>query len=951
MKKIEEFLQKKENGTKLLYDTARIKEKVEPLLAKIVETFPEYTSHDISHSERILEIYGFLIPDSLFKQMNSYELYFLIASTYLHDIGMVRSEFEKIVNEEKIKIDDSKKLQDLIREKHHETTEKVCIKEHEKFCIDDPHQATIIGRICRGHRKENLHDSTLFKNDRMYKNNQINVPLLASLLRNGDELDITFERTPYVVYENSPPKDKISKEEWEKHLSISGVGKDKQDEQIIKCSAICKNPKIHRLLKALEIKVNEGLEDLPSHLQQYHEDRKDIPRKFIINIEAVGYEPYDFKFSLQEIEIMNLLMGDKLYERREECIRELLKNTVDACRLREFRSIKDDGYYTPIIKFELNSDELIVTDNGIGMNKYIIENYFTKIGKSFYRSQEFLKEESEFSPVSELGIGVLSYFMIADRIYVDTKTEKEDAIYLEINDFSDYFFVKKGSREKAGTKITLSLKKEINKLHLEEEIKLFASHLEFPIKVFFQGREISVINEEFLSKEMLIKTGVLQRIYLAIQNRHLYGINHIILSKSKTILEKLLNDSQLKVHELDIKEEFIEGKVGFLMANESYFENLFSHMYLQSIFMPRLSTHNDGLISLSLDPLEGIAHISNAGIHVCFEKLSIPWFNSVVLADLNLKKNILDLNVARNKCVVNEKKNKLNDYIEEQLLKCVMNFLDTMRHDSNFSRKAYAFMNTFIKFQSTENQIYKLLNEYYYLKQISKNGVSYIRYDESIFKTDKKIMLLTEVPLDSDLENILPHITGFKEDYLYFAYTKNLYNLIPNSIWGLKKIETVSFCEFLIINRRQHMNLLVYYAIDDEISIDNNESGTSMTDNETVDIFMAEFQNYTSPKYIGFYNIPDICSNGIAFYLNSKHRFIKFIDKYSQETPDDPLLGAFMQKILDIRYFSYNIDLIISSQRRFLLSCLERDLISKREFDNLLLSKEDFVMYPHGFNF
>jgi hypothetical protein len=382
----------------------------------------------------------------------------------------------------------------------------------------------------------------------VYKSYPINVALLASLLRNGDELDLTFERTPYIVYENSPPKDEISKEEWEKHLKISGVTIDPDDKQIIKCSARSENPKIHRLLKALEIKVNKGIEDLSSHLHQYRDVKKDIPRKFIINIESVGYEPYDFKFSLQEIEVMNLLMGDKLYERKEECLRELLKNAVDACRLRKFRSIKDDEIYTPIIKFELNSDKLIVTDNGIGMNKHIIEEYFTKIGKSYYRSEEFTEEAPDISPVSELGIGVLSYFMIADRIYVETKTDEESSICLEIDNISGYFFVKKGSMKRQGTKITLSLKEEAKGIDLQKEIKYFASHLEFPIKVASHGREISVTNEEFLPSELLIKTGILERL----TDKSL--VFYVRLDKTKIILERLLNKSLLKVYKFDIKD-------------------------------------------------------------------------------------------------------------------------------------------------------------------------------------------------------------------------------------------------------------------------------------------------------------------------------------------------------------------------------------------------------------
>jgi hypothetical protein len=351
-------------------------------------------------------------------------------------------------------------------------------------------------------------------------------------------------------------------------------------------------------------------------------------------------------------------MGDKLYERKEECLRELLKNAVDACRLRKFRSMKDDELYAPIIKFELNSDisELTVTDNGIGMNRYIIENYFTKIGMSFYRSEEFAEEVSDFASVSELGIGVLSYFMIADRIFVETKGEEDDAISLEIDNVSGYFFVKKGSMRNPGTKITLSLKEEAKGIDLKKEIKLFASHLEFPVNVLSQGKEISIENEEFLSKELLTRTEVLERLDIAIQTLSLHFKINTLFENRYNVLEKFFNDSQLKIHKLNIKEDFIEGKIGFLMVNELYIENLFSQIYLRSIFRPSLSTREDGSIDLSLDPSEGIAHISYTGIHVYFENLKIPWFKSVLLVDLNLKKNILDFNVARNKCVSNKKK-------------------------------------------------------------------------------------------------------------------------------------------------------------------------------------------------------------------------------------------------------------------------------------------------------
>ena len=244
-----------------------------------------------------------------------------------------------------------------------------------------------------------------------------------------------------------------------KHLSVSGVDKHPEDPLVIRATAKCRNPKIHRVLKRLEAKIERELEELPDLLYHYREFRKEVPREFVIEIEPEGYQPYDFKFELQSREIMKLLMGEKLYSRKEECIRELLKNAVDACRLRRELLRKKGFDYSPEVVFELTKDNrLIVRDNGIGMDKDIIDRYFTKIGKSFYTSPEFKELGVDFTPVSELGIGILSCFMIADRLLIETKAENERALLIEIDDVSDYFFVREGEREDVGTTITLFLK-------------------------------------------------------------------------------------------------------------------------------------------------------------------------------------------------------------------------------------------------------------------------------------------------------------------------------------------------------------------------------------------------------------------------------------------------------------------------------------------------------------
>ena len=69
-------------------------------------------------------------------------------------------------------------------------------------------------------------------------------------------------------------------------------------------------------------------------------------------------------------------------------------------------------------------------DNGIGSTKEIVEKYFLNIGNSFYKSRDFQKLRStwlsDFQPTSQFGIGILSCFMIGDKIEVTTTPLNQD---------------------------------------------------------------------------------------------------------------------------------------------------------------------------------------------------------------------------------------------------------------------------------------------------------------------------------------------------------------------------------------------------------------------------------------------------------------------------------------------------------------------------------------------
>ncbi|MFE2351794.1 wHTH domain-containing protein [Kitasatospora cineracea] len=147
------------------------------------------------------------------------------------------------------------------------------------------------------------------------------------------------------------------------------------------------------------------------------------------------------RFRLNERQMRSLLMGEQLYHDRDLAVRELYQNALDACRYRKARAdylVRKAGGessgYRGLITLEQGVDEqgrpyLECRDNGIGMGEAELRGVFSKAGERFAEQQELLEERAlwqgvdppvELYPNSRFGIGVLSYFMLAERMTVTT---------------------------------------------------------------------------------------------------------------------------------------------------------------------------------------------------------------------------------------------------------------------------------------------------------------------------------------------------------------------------------------------------------------------------------------------------------------------------------------------------------------------------------------------------
>ncbi|UKJ75925.1 caspase family protein [Azospirillum brasilense] len=154
------------------------------------------------------------------------------------------------------------------------------------------------------------------------------------------------------------------------------------------------------------------------------------------------YDSNHLRFSLDQGRVMGLLMGKELYGDPDLALRELYQNALDACRYRRAHDAymrkqsgasSDDGGYKGEIIFRFATDKtgrryIECQDNGIGMADRHLRRLFARAGQRFTDSHEYHLDKARweeagipFYPNSRFGIGVLSYFMLAEELEVESQ--------------------------------------------------------------------------------------------------------------------------------------------------------------------------------------------------------------------------------------------------------------------------------------------------------------------------------------------------------------------------------------------------------------------------------------------------------------------------------------------------------------------------------------------------
>jgi len=444
--------------------------KASNLLDLIRDTFPTYTLHNHVHSENIVRLMGNLLGDDI-ENLTALEGAILILSAYYHDIGMVFDESERNnLKEEDAFVSFQNKYPEVLI-KIHENAGSIPLYIAEWYCRwIHPERVSLfldtinviwdgvqfnreLGMVCRSHGD----DAKFIQDDDKFPPNFVyaaDTKFCAILLRLADILDFDNSRSPEEVYHylgigrREDKRRVFSDVEWQKHLCSKGFvfPPKRQGTYVLGFIASPDDPSVEHdvreFLHVIEQEFNKCVSLLRHCSDRWQHFR--LPDRIDTgNITSQKYLYGEFRFTLDEDKILNLLMGENLYNDPYVFVRELIQNSIDTTRHRQFyESVKGNKNYQPkvVISHWFDKDNyrwLRIDDNGMGMTKYIIENYLFRVGRCYYESSDFEVEKlsyaagsgRDFKPISRFGIGLLSCFIGGDRLEITTKPLRTDDSY------------------------------------------------------------------------------------------------------------------------------------------------------------------------------------------------------------------------------------------------------------------------------------------------------------------------------------------------------------------------------------------------------------------------------------------------------------------------------------------------------------------------------------------
>lgn len=564
----EKVNQRRDTNFDFFGNLENFRKRVSNEAGQINKLFPEYTPHDEQyHFKHLFHVADRVLGKKRLEAMNSAELFILAISFYGHDWGMAVSEQEKqyILNSE---LSDGTNVEDLWilsdeRNRLMQFTKEQNLKMNsdghfDQFPIEmwreyvrqthalrsserikrffskiDGGIADAASRVCAGHwiTFNDLQNYNLYPPNFSVLHETINLCALAVYLRLVDLLDLGDDRTPYIIWKFVAPRDPRSKMEWEKHLALRPVTcPEYQNGRIIIVDGSTNNHEVYAALEDLRILCENELRGCNDTLSRMKDSRHMLDFYHIEwRVAPQGFEPISIQFDFDR-ERMFEILSDEIYNGDPYVfLRELLQNSIDAIRMRRevLKGIEPKNLGVIHVNVEhCDEGDAVITwkDDGIGMDEYIIKKYLATAGNSYYQSSDFENQGLKMDPISKFGIGILSCFMVADRIEIETYRDpylppESAPIKVIIPAVNRQFRIENKSPVGAdnGTTVTVFVQgKKIKSIDENEIVEpldvttylsIVAGFVEFPIVITEDDRKTIVIHPDQNEEEILQRFG------------------------------------------------------------------------------------------------------------------------------------------------------------------------------------------------------------------------------------------------------------------------------------------------------------------------------------------------------------------------------------------------------------------------------------------------------------
>jgi hypothetical protein len=351
--------------------------------------------------------------------------------------------------------------------------------------------------ICRSHH-EGYNDLRKDRFNPRYAGSPpvvVHLRYLAVVLRVADVLEFDPERTPDVILRHRDIS-KSSLVYWWKDPEMSM----KRDGGRI---VVWARPRSARIHKAVETTIQDVDAELSLSRRLAEETRfqtcpgmtTDLPHRWDLS-PAVhadirprddSYEYIDGSFRPDTQKLLQLLSGVELYGNELVAVRELLQNAFDAVRERiAYERLALLNPTDPSIEVrlgELNRVDmclevsaggawLVCVDTGVGMTKTIIQDHLLVSGVASRHDVLELERRCRHAGFTlgrtgQFGIGVLSYFMLADRVTIRTKRSQDpgdadaEGWNFETEGVGSFGELRRDATIARGTEVRLHLRQEI----------------------------------------------------------------------------------------------------------------------------------------------------------------------------------------------------------------------------------------------------------------------------------------------------------------------------------------------------------------------------------------------------------------------------------------------------------------------------------------------------------